>query len=174
MSAPPLLRTRRLTLRPVRNGDAEALFPALSDADCMRWWSRAPFTTIEEARAYLAAEAPGCRRWCIAPDDGDAIGWVSAGERRPGVSEIGYLLHPAHAGRGLAREAVACVIDALFAAGTRRLFADVDPDNRRSCRLLEALGFRLEGRLRGEWETHIGVRDSLIYGLLGADRRGGS
>ena len=21
-------------------------------------------------------------------------------------------------------------------------------------------------RLRGEWETHIGVRDSLIYGLL--------
>ena len=29
-----------------------------------------------------------------------------------------------------------------------------------------ALGFTLEARLRAEWETHIGVRDSLIWGLL--------
>jgi RimJ/RimL family protein N-acetyltransferase len=31
---------------------------------------------------------------------------------------------------------------------------------------LTRLGFTLEGRLRAEWQTHIGVRDSLIYGLL--------
>ncbi|MDP3782205.1 MAG: GNAT family protein, partial [Sphingopyxis sp.] len=35
-----------------------------------------------------------------------------------------------------------------------------------SIALLERLGFQYEGRLRGEWETHIGVRDSLIFGLL--------
>lgn len=35
-----------------------------------------------------------------------------------------------------------------------------------SIRLVERLSFRLEGRLRAEWETHIGVRDTLIYGLL--------
>ena len=35
-----------------------------------------------------------------------------------------------------------------------------------SIALLERLGFQYEGRLRGERETHIGVRDSLIYGLL--------
>ena len=38
-----------------------------------------------------------------------------------------------------------------------------------SNRLLEGLGFTLEGRLRGEWETHIGVRDSYIWGLLAAE-----
>jgi RimJ/RimL family protein N-acetyltransferase len=31
---------------------------------------------------------------------------------------------------------------------------------------MEKLGFSLEGRLRAEWQTHIGLRDLLIYGLL--------
>jgi [ribosomal protein S5]-alanine N-acetyltransferase len=32
--------------------------------------------------------------------------------------------------------------------------------------LRQRLGFQQDGHLRGEWETHIGVRDSLIFGLL--------
>ena len=44
--------------------------------------------------------------------------------------------------------------------------ADTDPENDASNALLKDLGFTLEGRLRGEWETHIGVRDSFIWGLL--------
>ena len=54
----------------------------------------------------------------------------------------------------------------FVAAGQRRVFADIDPDNAPSIRLVERLGFTIEGRLRAEWETHIGVRDTLIYGLL--------
>jgi RimJ/RimL family protein N-acetyltransferase len=46
------------------------------------------------------------------------------------------------------------------------VFADTDPENAASIALLERLGFRREGLLRGEWETHIGVRDSVILGLL--------
>ena len=53
-----------------------------------------------------------------------------------------------------------------FAEGKRRVFADTDPENAASNRLLETLGFRREGLLRAEWETHIGVRDSVIWGLL--------
>ena len=49
-------------------------------------------------------------------------------------------------------------------------FADVDPDNSASRRLLERLGFLLEGILREEWETHIGVRDTALYGLLKEER----
>lgn len=41
-----------------------------------------------------------------------------------------------------------------------------DPDNPPSIVLLKALSFSLAGRMRAEWHTHIGVRDSLIYGLL--------
>jgi RimJ/RimL family protein N-acetyltransferase len=52
------------------------------------------------------------------------------------------------------------------------VFADTDPENAPSIALLERLGFRREGLLRGEWETHIGVRDSLILGLLRDEWRG--
>lgn len=72
-------------------------------------------------------------------------------------------------GQGIATEAVTAVLDRLFAEGQRRVFADVDPDNRASRALLKRLGFTLEGRLRAEWETHIGVRDTMLYGLLRAE-----
>ena len=121
------------------------------------------------------------RAWSTAEDvaqEADAVGrparlgFVSAGARRPGVTEIGYLLGQDAAGQGIAAEAVSAVIDRLFAEGDRRVFADTDPDNARSIALLRRLGFTLEGRLRGEWETHIGVRDSLILGLLRDEWRG--
>ncbi len=34
-----------------------------------------------------------------------------------------------------------------------------------------AIGFQREGHLRAEWETHIGIRDSLIFGMLAAEWR---
>lgn len=64
------------------------------------------------------------------------------------------------------------VLDRLFAEGQRRVFADTDPENRASRALLERLGFALEGVLRAEWETHIGVRDTALYGLLAREWRG--
>ena len=62
-------------------------------------------------------------------------------------------------------------MEAFDTLGARRITADIDPDNQASIRVFERLGFTLEARLRGEWEMHIGVRDSLIYGLLRDDPR---
>lgn len=167
MSGAPTLATARLTLRERVADDADALFATMADTDVMRWWSRPPFGSVDELRAYFAAGHPDWRAWAAtrAGDDA-AIGFVAVGRRRAGVCEIGYLFAREAWGRGIAHEAVSAVIAHLFAAGERRLFADTDPDNAGSIRLLERLGFVLEGRLRGEWETHIGVRDSLIFGLL--------
>lgn len=164
----PTLVTARLLLRPRVPGDAAALFPAMADPARMTWWSRAPFASVEELAADFAVREGGTwRAWAITRAGSDtAIGFVAAGERRRGVTEVGYLLAADAAGQGLAREAVAAVIDRLFDEGARRVFADTDPDNGRSIALLGSLGFTLEGRLRAEWETHIGVRDTLLFGLL--------
>lgn len=172
MSEPtPDLKSARLLLRKFCEDDADALYPALSDPEAMRYWSHPPRTSIEETRAYLAQsnESPGWRWWSITREGDDrALGWVSVGAKRQGgVSEIGYILSPDEQGQGIAAEAVSTVIEYLFAIeGERRVFADTDPDNDGSIALLKRLGFTLEGRLRHEWETHIGVRDSLIWGLL--------
>lgn len=168
MSETPVLVTDRLRLRPRAPNDAEAMFPTLSDPELMTWWSRAPFTSVEELRADLERTDAAWRRWAITlADDDRAIGFVAAGEKRQGgVSEIGYVLAREHWGGGIAREAVSAVIDQLFAEGQRRVFADTDPENTASIALVERLGFKREGILRGEWETHIGVRDAVILGLL--------
>ena len=167
MSDRPTLSTARLMLRPLGPDDADVLFATMADDDVMRWWSRAPFASVMELRSYFADGHPDRRAWAVTRiGDDRAIGFVSAGRRREGVCEIGYLLAREAWGQGIAGEAVSTLIAHLFTAGERRLFADVDPDNAGSIRLLERLGFTLEGRLRGEWVTHIGTRDSLIFGLL--------
>jgi len=173
MSEVPVIETERLRLRPRTFDDAESLYPTLSDAELMTWWSRAPFTSIDEVREYFVPNerSAGWHAWVITRHGDDrAIGFLSAGEKRQGgVTEIGYMLERAAWGSGIAREAVAGLITHLFAHGQRRIFADTDPENAASNRLLESLGFTLEGRLRAEWETHIGVRDSFIWGLLASE-----
>lgn len=170
MSDRPVLTTARLVIRPAVEADGEALHAIYADVQAMRWWSHGPLATVAESRAKTAQAlaAADWRMWAITlAGDDTAIGTLNAHAKRQGeVAEIGYSLARAHWGQGLAREAVAALLGQLFAEGHRRVYADTDPDNTASNRLLETLGFTLEGRLRAEWETHIGVRDSLIWGLL--------
>jgi [ribosomal protein S5]-alanine N-acetyltransferase len=161
-------------MAPQRVEDAEALFEAYGDADLMRYWSSAPHGDVAVSRAYLAprTEHESWRGWTMRTRaDGQVIGTLAMHEHRAGVAEIGYMLIRRHWGLGYAREGVARLIDLLFAGGYRRVMADTDPDNHSSNGLLTTLGFTCEGRLRGEWETHIGVRDSLIWGLLAPEWR---
>lgn len=167
----PILTTERLVLRALRHDDAATLHPAFADAATMRWWSSGPHADVAETRVYIVdnVDDDAYLTWAIAARDGDdaAIGWGVLMPRRSGVAELGYILRPTSWGQGFAREAVGAIIAHGFGAlELRRIFADTDPDNRGSIGLLEALGFVCEGRLRGEWVTHIGVRDSLIWGLL--------
>lgn len=163
-----VLETPRLILRPRRVADAEALFPSFADPELMTYWSGPPHADIDETRAAFERHASDWRAWAVTlREDDSVIGMVAAGEKRQGnVTELGYLFARPHWGAGFAREAVSAVIDRIFAEGQRKVFADTDPDNTASRGLLERLGFKLEGYLRGEWETHLGVRDTTIYGLL--------
>ena len=83
--AAPTLATGRLVLRQLRHDDAEALFPVLSDAEVMTWWSSGPHATVDETRDYLrfnAAEGEGHLCWAITlAGDDTALGWVILIER---------------------------------------------------------------------------------------------
>lgn len=170
----PVIKTDRLILRAIRAGDAASLHIALSDEALMTWWSSGPHTDLSESEVYVAINARqenGYRCWAITAQDDLALGWVILIEKRPGVQELGYILRRDYWGRGYAFEATAAVVDYAFdVLDTRRIFADADPDNAASIALLERLHFVAEGRLREEWETHIGVRDSFVFGLLRSDR----
>ncbi|AOH85419.1 GCN5 family acetyltransferase [Sphingomonas panacis] len=168
-----IFASERLVMRPQRVEDAEALHLAYRDVELMRFWSNGPHASVAETRDYLTARSGPSpwRGWVMTlADDDTAIGTLAAGEKRPGVVEIGYLLARAHWGRGYAREGVSRLLDLLFREeGARRVFADTDPENDASNRLLRSLGFTLEGLLRADWETHIGVRDTHLWGLLASE-----
>jgi RimJ/RimL family protein N-acetyltransferase len=168
--------SERLAMRAPTPADAPALHEAYCDPRVMRFWSSPPHASLDETVDYVTPHPNDqWRQWAIVEKaSGRAIGTLAAGERRKGVMEVGYLLSSAAAGQGYAREAVRALIDLLFAEGARRVFADTDPDNARSIALLVELGFQREGLLRAEWETHIGVRDSVIWGMLRDEWRGGA
>ncbi len=174
----PILSTERLRLRPLRVDDADALHPTFADEDLLRWWSSGPHKSVAETRDYVAQNCEGTRwqTWAITTVREDAaLGWVVLirAEDRPNIREIGYILNRAAWGKGIAREAVSRVIHYGFEElGLRRIYADVDPDNLASIKLLKLLGFQQEAHLRQECETHIGIRDSLIFGLLRDDWKG--
>ncbi|MFA5990033.1 MAG: GNAT family protein [Sphingomonas sp.] len=171
MSTVPVIATERLRLRPLVSADADALHDIYSDAEAMAWWSHGPHETFAQTQAKVAESlvADGWRGWAITLiGDDRAIGTLGAHEKRQGaVVEIGYSLARARWGAGLATEALTALLDYLFEIDrARRVYADTDPDNIRSNAVLRKLGFTLEAVLREEWETHIGVRDSNIWGLL--------
>ncbi|WP_421784459.1 GNAT family N-acetyltransferase [Hyphobacterium sp.] len=172
----PRLKTERLILRAIRQDDAEALFPALSDETNMRYWSRGPLASVEAVYDYLAwnAYGEGCQCWAVEHKNapGDALGWVILMDKAHGQAEIGFMFRPDAQGQGFAFEAAREMLDyAKSARQLRRIWADVDPDNTASIRLIEKLGLGYEGQLKANWETHIGVRDSLIYGLAVPENR---
>lgn len=138
--------------------DGPALHAIFGDEESCRYLARLAMASVADTIAMM-------QQW-IGRDD---ISWALA--NHPGGPAIGRVaIYPR--GRLLAPRALALALDEAFATlGARRIIADIDADNAASIRVFEKLGFRLEARLRGEWETHIGVRDSLIFGLMRDDPR---
>lgn len=170
------LETDRLLLRPLQPGDAAALFAIFSDPQVMRYWSSAPWTSMDQAEAMIVsdqrqlAEGQHLRLGLLRRDSGELVGTcslfnLSAQCRR---AEVGYGLARSAWGQGLVQEAVSALIDWAFgpALNLNRLEADIDPRNTASARSLERLGFQREGFLRERWIVGEEVSDTALYGLL--------
>ena len=160
-------------LDPVRDGPA--LHAIFGDKECCTYLADPANRSVEETISMLRDWNRGAEHttWAIVEtEDGEALGRATLIPRGRDVWEIGIMLAPAAQGRGLATKALADIIDHGFEnLGARRIFADIDEENAASIRLFERLGFQREGLLRANWKTHIGVRHSLILGLIDNDPR---
>ncbi len=85
----------------------------------------------------------------------------------PGI-DIGYgIAEPSYRGKGYAGEALALLLDYLFAGyPVERVSAYTDAENVPSRRLLERLGFACEGTMRLAMFRHGAWHDVCIYGIL--------
>ncbi|PHS27057.1 MAG: GNAT family N-acetyltransferase [Robiginitomaculum sp.] len=168
---PPTLTTERLILRALQTSDAADLHVAFSDAKVCKYWSHAAHTSLAQSQNRVDENIAWAESltWAITKGEGQpALGWVILFPgRNDGIAELGYILRRSAWGQGLVGEAAMAVVNYGFEVeGMRRIFADMDPDNIGSIRIAEKCGMTYEGRLKANWDTHIGVRDSLIYGRV--------
>ena len=159
------LRTARLRLRRACGTDLEAMHAVFSRPEAMRYWSTPPHADLEQTRVWLdgmiAADPSECSDFVV-EYEGQVIG--KAGCWR--LPEIGFILHPDHWSRGLAREALEAVIPHLFARFPMdALQADVDPRNTACLKLLEGLGFAEVRRAERTWLVGDTWCDSVYLSL---------
>jgi RimJ/RimL family protein N-acetyltransferase len=155
--------------------DGAALHRIFGDPDCCLWLPEPATpdieTTIAKLKEWYAGFADTSWVVCETPD-GPALGVIAFYNtgRDADIWEAACMVTPTARGRNYAARGLYAAIRYLFENTTaRRVFADIDPDNHASIRTFEKLGFTREGVLRGEWQTHIGIRDSVIFGLLRTD-----
>lgn len=174
---PAVLTTSRLTLRWLDERDAAHQYRIFSDSEVMRFIGE-PWTTMTQADEAIAqaltayADGSNLVFGVALRDTGEIVGNVNLhrffeSNRR---CEVGYALATAHQGQGYATEALAAVIDYGFRQfDLNRFEADINPANAASGRVLERLGFQIEGRMRERWIIRGEKEDSAFYGLLRSD-----
>lgn len=177
------VHTDRLLIRPAHADDAEATWQFRRLDEVSRWITRAP-TTFEDYRKRFE-DPDSLGKTLIIERDADVIGdlmlqigdaWSQAevADQARGVqAELGWVIHPDHAGNGYATEAVTELIRISFEdLGLRRVTANCFAANESSWRLMERLGMRREIyavrdslHRSGEWLDGFG------YALLADDFR---
>lgn len=176
---PAPIDTERLRVRLVAEDDLPALMAMNGDEAVTRFLPYATWKTPEDGKAWFermrGIQATGTALQFVAAERGTnvAVGTclLFRLDEPSARAELGYALARSHWGRGYMREALAGLISCAFGTlGIRRLEAEVDPRNEPSGRLLAALGFVREGRLRERWITKGVPTDVDVYGLLKDDR----
>jgi RimJ/RimL family protein N-acetyltransferase len=171
----PLL-TDRLLLRDFVPDDWRAAHIYESDPQTVRYQSFGPFSE-EQSRDYIARNLESIRARprrlydlaVVLREDDSLVGrcGLSQSVSEPDEAALWYILNRGYWRRGLMSEAARRLLRFGFEElGLRRVWADTDPRNAASIRLLEKLGMRREAHFRenvfvkGEW------CDTLIYAIL--------
>lgn len=177
----PILESERLRLRPFTDADADDLYALQSDAYVLRYWDSPPWTDRTRVARFMA----GCRQ--MAEDGSGArvavertadqafVGWCAFNSWNPTFqsASLGYCLNQAAWGYGYATEAARGLLQWAFdSLDLNRVQAETDTRNVASARVLEKLGFVLEGTLREDCIVKGDVSDSGVYGLLRRDWAG--
>jgi N-acetyltransferase len=170
-----VLRGPTLSLRFLVPEDAPALFALATDPEVTRFFSWGPYTDESEARDFIASldrqreAGERLELGLVRNDDDRPIGLTGFSDfvPRDRRATVGTWLGREHWGSGANTESKALVLSLGFRhLGLHRITALASPDNRRSLRALERIGFWTEGVLR-DFHFHEGEpRDVAILRML--------
>lgn len=167
-----IAETERLLLRRYVENDLQDLYEYLSDPDVVAYEPYKPMS-LQETKDNL--------NWRISTDEMIAvelksshkmIGNVYLGKRDFDTLEIGYVFNKSYWNSGYARESCEKLIALAFEKGIHRIYAECDPENPNSWKLLERMGFVREGYFKENvyfWKDEKGSpiwKDTFLYARL--------
>jgi len=168
----PVLHTPRLTCSPLQEEDWPFFLSLQQHPDVMRYVAEArPEEAIRETfTSRLPAWSPGSDHWlCLVVRDHNQtpLGVTGYIHRDDDCAEVGFLFAPQAQGKGYGFESLQAVCDYAFMQGDiRRLTATVTAGNVASKRLLEKVGFVLEGELRESYWLAGGWQNDWLLWLV--------
>ncbi len=182
MSELPLeLETARLTLRPFRESDVDAVFAIASQVEFSKFMSWRAHVDREQTLTFIQGSLSVAARdkgvvWAI-EHEGQAAGCISldsltwqVNALRHDRADLGYWIAPPLWGKGLMTEAASAVVRFAFERiGLHKVATRCFVENVASRRVIEKTGFRFVGRAEDDvwrdtrWITH------LLYEMTGPE-----
>lgn len=171
------MQVGRLLLRGAEESDLDRLLAFRNAPDVNRFMVRDHVDPDVFRREWRAVARSPTDFSCVADLDGTvvAMGFLDLvdglGQPGPPVrteSVIGYIVHPAHAGQGVATDLARGLLAAAFGRlGVRRVTASCYAANLASVRVLEKAGLRREVHgVADTWHAELGWVDGYRYALL--------
>ena len=144
--------------------DAPELFAAFERSRALHEPWVTPPGSEPELRESLGAATDVRLSYGVRAEAGQLAGVINISSIIRGPFQngfVGYYALAPHEGRGYVRAGLAAVLDRAFGEhGLHRLEANIQPANTRSARLVQGLGFRLEGhsprylKIGDAWRDH--------------------
>ncbi len=140
------IRTDRLLLRPLEDGDKDALLLMAADERIRRTYMLPDLQSAAQADAFFGRMKEISRSdqhflYGITLE-GVLIGMINDCELAGTEAELGYFISPAYWGHGYAAEALRALTGELFRLGYRRVTAGYFEGNEASRRVMEKCGMR--------------------------------
>ena len=142
------LITERLVLRQFKEADYDDLYEFLSQLKDDEF-EGCPGITYENGREHLKYRVGSEEFYAIElKESGKVIGNIYCGIRDYEAKEVGYIVNKDYQRKGYGSEALSAVIENAFAEGVHRIYAECDPRNICSWKLLEKVGLVREAHFR--------------------------
>ena len=142
------IETKRLILRPFERSDYDDLYEFLSQLEKDEF-EGCPGITYENGKEHPEHRIGSDEYPAIElKENGRVIGNIYCGKRDFGAREAGFIVNRRYRRLGYAYEALSAVIRECLRSGTHRIYAECDPRNTGSWKLLEKAGLEREAFFR--------------------------
>ena len=172
------IRTERLILRPFKESDYDDLYEFLSQLKDDEFEGY-PGITYETGEEHLKQRVGSEEFFAVELiDTGKVIGNIYCGNRDFKAKEVGYIINRNYQKQGYAKEALSAVIEHAFREGAHRVYAECDPRNIGSWKLLEKAGLKREAHFRQNIYFHKDGcgnpiwKDTFVYATVESEYKG--